>query len=460
MAPVYRPRDPRSQPYFGVVREHANTFFDVLSDSGVDLPKHVRRRLLGYLGCGDLGRGFLRTRCMDCARERLVPYSCKGRAVCPSCTAKRSAAQTAHLIDAVLPDVPLRQWVLTLPFEIRRVFSVKSELHGPVNRIFIEEIARYYGHDAKTRWSGAVSFLQRFGAALNLHVHSHVLAFDGVFTEEGETLMFEPAPPPSAEAVLEVSSRVAERVAAYFIREGVIDGEGLIQDGDVTPMSEGPAPKSGWLLADGEAVESMPPRGSPSTSAAEYRGFSVHAGVAIAAHDAAGRERLVRYVSRPPFAEQQVQVTRDGRVAFRLGHRKPTGETHVFLHPLAFLRRVTSQIPPLGMNMVRYHGILAPAAKRRREVVRTSPPKTSPSDVSAGPAFASNLSWASLLKRVFDVDALKCPDCGAQMRILAAIEDPDVIDRILTHLGIDGTPVEPAPSRAGDLLTPSYADTG
>jgi len=60
--PIYRPRNPRAAAYFGVVREHANTFFEVLSDSGVDLPKHVRRRFVAYLGCGDLSRGFLRTR--------------------------------------------------------------------------------------------------------------------------------------------------------------------------------------------------------------------------------------------------------------------------------------------------------------------------------------------------------------------------------------------------------------
>ncbi len=66
----------------------------------------------------------------------------------------------------------------------------------------------------------------------------------------------------------------------------------------------------------------------------------------------------------------------------------------------------------------------------------------------------------TLLKRVFDVEALECPACGAQIRMLAAIEDRDVIDRILTHLGINAAPAEPAPSRAGDLFTPSYADTG
>lgn len=217
-------------------------------------------------------------------------------------------------------------------------------------------------------------------------------------------------------------------------------------------MNDRPTPQSGWLLADGEVVESTPKLSSATMSAAEYRGFSVHAGVAIGAHDVDGRERLVRYVSRLPFAEQQGQVTRDGRVAFRLGHQKPTGETHVFLHPLSFLRRATSQIPPLGMNMVRYHGILAPAARRRSELVRASPPQTCSSSADAGLVSAPNPSWASLLKRVFGVDALKCPDCGAQMRTLAALEGQDVIDRILQHLSIDGRPIEPAPSRAATSL--------
>ena len=121
---------------------------------------------------------------------------------------------------------------------------------------------------------------------------------------------------------------------------------------------------------------------------------------------------------------------------------------------------MTSQIPPLGLNLVRDHGILAPAAKRLSEVVRTAPPLHSPSAEGAGPSYLPNYSWAALLKRVFDVDAVKCPDCGAQMRILAAIDELDIIDRILTHLGIDAAPVEPAPSRAGDLSTPTYADTG
>ncbi|MCB9610184.1 MAG: transposase zinc-binding domain-containing protein [Polyangiaceae bacterium] len=113
-----------------------------------------------YLWCGDLSRGFLRTRCADCALERLVPFSCKARAVCPSCSAKRSAARTAHLVDAVLPDVSIRQWVQTLPFAIRGAYSLNPTLYGPVNRILVEEIARHHGRPRHQRlkrssWSRA-----------------------------------------------------------------------------------------------------------------------------------------------------------------------------------------------------------------------------------------------------------------------------------------------------------------
>lgn len=130
-------------PYFEVVRRHANTFFDVLAEGGVCLPRHVHERFFADLGGGDLRRGFLRVRCPDGAFERLVPFSGKARAVCPSCGAKRSAAQTAHRIDRVLPDVPIRQWVLSRPFELRALVSVEPALHGPINRIFIDEIGRH-----------------------------------------------------------------------------------------------------------------------------------------------------------------------------------------------------------------------------------------------------------------------------------------------------------------------------
>jgi hypothetical protein len=75
-----------------------------------------------YLRCGILAHGFAHIRCDDCAAERLVAFSCKGRGVCPSCNARRMVEVAAHLNDHVLPPLPIRQWVLSVPKRIRPFF--------------------------------------------------------------------------------------------------------------------------------------------------------------------------------------------------------------------------------------------------------------------------------------------------------------------------------------------------
>ena len=73
----------------------------------------------GYLQCGRLEYGFLRLRCDTCHTEHLLAFSCKRRGFCPSCGARRMADGAAWLVDQVLPERPIRQWVLSLPFPLR-----------------------------------------------------------------------------------------------------------------------------------------------------------------------------------------------------------------------------------------------------------------------------------------------------------------------------------------------------
>ena len=83
---------------------------------GVGLPAFVVAEFRKFLRCGVLAHGFARVRCEDCAFERLVPFSCKGRGFCPSCGGRRMAERAAHLVEHVFPpDVPVRQWVLSVP---------------------------------------------------------------------------------------------------------------------------------------------------------------------------------------------------------------------------------------------------------------------------------------------------------------------------------------------------------
>jgi len=84
----------------------------------------------GYLRCGRLEHGFLRLRCDTCHAEHLLAFSCKRRGFCPSCDARRMADGAAWLVDQVLPERPIRQWVLSLPFPMRFLLATHPALIG------------------------------------------------------------------------------------------------------------------------------------------------------------------------------------------------------------------------------------------------------------------------------------------------------------------------------------------
>jgi hypothetical protein len=69
--------------------------------------------------CGILCFGFGRARCASCGQGFVVAFSCKGRGVCPSCNGRRMAQTAAHLVDRVIPPVPVRQWVISVPKRLR-----------------------------------------------------------------------------------------------------------------------------------------------------------------------------------------------------------------------------------------------------------------------------------------------------------------------------------------------------
>jgi hypothetical protein len=102
----------------------------------------------------------------------------------------------AHLVDRVLPEVPIRQWVLSLPYTLRYRMAYDSRLVGDIHRIFVQAIfgtlRRRTGIGCKSRRAkcGAVTFTQRFGDALNLNLHFHMLALDGVYVEDDRLYPF------------------------------------------------------------------------------------------------------------------------------------------------------------------------------------------------------------------------------------------------------------------------------
>jgi hypothetical protein len=102
---LYEPRSPTGTILHHVVRTHLERFLaeTAAATDGAGVPRFIEREFRKFLGCGVLSRGFARVRCDACRFERLVPFSCKARAVCPSCGGRRMAEQAAHLVEAVLP---------------------------------------------------------------------------------------------------------------------------------------------------------------------------------------------------------------------------------------------------------------------------------------------------------------------------------------------------------------------
>src|SRR5450432_1006058 len=83
------------------------------------IPNYVKQALSQYLKCGDFNYGFALCECDACNHQVMVAFSCKQRTTCPSCASRRMCSEAAHITDRVLPNVPIRQWVLSLPMELR-----------------------------------------------------------------------------------------------------------------------------------------------------------------------------------------------------------------------------------------------------------------------------------------------------------------------------------------------------
>ena len=167
------------------MEQHYPAFRALRSEAARPLPDYIEQEFDAYLKCGHLEEGFLRLRCEDCHAEKLVAFSCKKRGFCPSCGARRMAETAALLADEVLPVRPLRQWVLSLPHALRFLLATDPDALTLVLGVVYRTISRHLIHKAGlTRAggaTGAVTLVQRFGSALNLNVHFHMLFVDGVY---------------------------------------------------------------------------------------------------------------------------------------------------------------------------------------------------------------------------------------------------------------------------------------
>jgi hypothetical protein len=108
----YERHEPEKALLHQVLREQLASFLASATLRDQPTPRFIEQELRAFLRCGVLAHGFLRLHCDACGHDRLVAFSCKRRGFCPSCGGRRMADTAAHLVDRVLPDVPIRQWVV------------------------------------------------------------------------------------------------------------------------------------------------------------------------------------------------------------------------------------------------------------------------------------------------------------------------------------------------------------
>ncbi len=400
---AYRPRAAEHTVLHRIVREHLATFLAAADGAG-GVPTFVEREFRQFLGCGVWARGFARFRCDACHAERLVPFSCKARAVCPSCGGRRMAERAAHLVDHVLPAVPMRQWVLSLPFRLRYLLAWNHDLCREVLAVYARALRGFYRRRARRAGitdaeTGAVTAIQRFGSGLNLNVHYHTLVLDGVFARAGDDWRFVPAAPPTPRELARLVAAIARRVERLLARRGSplgeVDGDG----GD--PLAED-APGLAALCAASVAGRSILGRSpharvmrsgndprvdthKPETAwHARHGSFDLHAGRTVRADDRAGLERLCHYLLRPPLAQERIELLADGRVGLRLARPWADGTRALVFTGVEFLEKLAVLIPKPRVNLLIYQGILAPRARRRATAIRAVLPASVPAPVSAG----------------------------------------------------------------------------
>lgn len=310
---------------------------------------------------------------------------------------------------------------------------------------------------------------------MNLNLHIHSLVLDGVYTRPTPDAapVFHPLPPPTDEEIGTVLERVHERVQKLLRRRGRMPEEPSPSD----PVAEQMPLLAGYAAASiQERVATGPRAGHPvrrlrSAAAvvdgdkprcARREGCSLHANVALPAHARGQREHLCRYLLRPPLARERLTESSGGQLLYELPHPRRDGATHLSLDPLELIDKLSVLIPSPRFHLLRFHGLLAPHAAWRSQIIPSvredvdqevgsaatglRPVAGTDAPRSSGPA---GLSWAALMKRVFALDVLLCPSCGARRRIVGVYPGGHKLRELLERLGLGARPSRPAPEPSG-----------
>ena len=278
------------------------------------------------------------------------------------------SALAAQLVDRVIPHVPVRQWVLSLPWALRYQLAFDASLGRAVLAVFLRVVFGGLAAPAARQGlrqprCGAVTAIQRFGSALNLNLPFHALVLDGVYTRTTPDAapVFHPLPPPTDAEIATLLERLHARVHRLLRRRGRRPEEPSPSD----PVAEPLPLLAGYAAAAIQTrVASGPRAGQPvrrlrsaaavgdgaTLRGARREGFSLHANLALPAHARQPLEHLCRSLLRPPLATERLTESSGGQLLYALPHPRRDGSPHLLLDPRALIETLSVLTPTTPSN--------------------------------------------------------------------------------------------------------------
>jgi hypothetical protein len=268
--------------------------------------------------------------------------------------------------------------------------------------------------------------IQTFGEYLNYHPHLHIIAADGLFAPSG---LFYVLPRCDVKHLEEL---FRHKIIHLLIKEGLL------------PQQLG----SKMLLW-------------------KHSGFSVYKCPIIRRHDTRSLESLCQYVIRNTFSEEKMTYNHASQtVLYRSKHNLKTNRNFELFTATDFIAALTQHIPNKSFQLVRYYGFYSNKKRgMRKKCARASEQNESDQNKTAAtvldvadhiPRKIPSKKWRELIKKVWEVDPLICPDCGSEMKIIALIDDKETIETILRHLRLWENPAPPRPPPKAPDQTITY----
>lgn len=400
---VYKRRRPERTDYYRIIEsrfeELERMWPECFEQRYGYLRKEVMRAIYAFLDCGIPESGVARVFCDRCGHDYFVVFSCRIRVACPSCSTKRSILFGEKIRELVKPishvhvtfTIPkiLRAWFR----KNRKLFKLMVQAANWAMRIyFIETLGIAAGS------SGGIYCVHSHGNYFNHHPHVHALVpagimKDGVFHE-----------------LKSISSPVIAGLFRARLLKVLLD-EGVIRQQIVDLLLT-------WN---------------------HHSGFNVHARGRINGADRKAIENVARYMSRAAISVERVRYNRTEDIVTVYKKRfgsSPEGSRN---YPVGeFMALLASHIPAPYESLTYYYGVYSSGyrGKQRREDKEEQETELVLIQNGKGTAGGKPTStWARLIRRIFEVDPLRCRKCGAQMRLIAFVTDYRQVSRILEHIG-------------------------